>query len=171
MYVIIYSLSLFPLYFVAVCFYWYTNFPKSAKRRNFWQYFEFPAFPLGIFLCILKIVSKNTWMETHLLWRSPCFWSVVVSSSSQWLTISLTSPFVSKEIIINPTLTSPFLSLGQDIASWPTILWEEISCASENKPFMFMTIHELSSSNSHRIKHPTLHTRFSIIWYSKPKNG
>ena len=69
--VMIYSLSPFPLHFVVLCFYWYTNFSTSAKHENIsalYQLFsKFPACPLRFFLMHkLKMrIKASGWKRTY----------------------------------------------------------------------------------------------------------
>ncbi len=58
MYIMIYSLSLFPLHFVAFCFYWCINFSSSAKRKKpFLRYYE------GFFVQIFASPGPQNYLQ------------------------------------------------------------------------------------------------------------
>lgn len=84
-YIMIYSLSLFPLLFVTFCFYWYKTCSPSAKgKTSFCDISTLWLFHQGFFLnAKIEDARKNNWMEMPHFWFSDylCCW---VSMSNEY---------------------------------------------------------------------------------------
>lgn len=64
------DLCLFPLHFVVFCFYLYTNFSTSAKRKNFFEIYTVYIFFFYELLFILRSTLCKIFALACLVWKS-----------------------------------------------------------------------------------------------------